>query len=397
VTTARVSALLARQSGPRINTLLTTAGTVGSLISTFAMRLVIARLYGPQPLGLYSAAVGYQRVTSQLADVGLHYALLRRGSGDPTLARQGIALKMLLGVLVAVVSIAVAVLVTSGDITTALVVGSIGVFGWSQLDAAQLWYRLSGRFRIDFLLHVGTSVTRVAIATGLLLATGNLAVALAAYFVLPAFASVFIPRPWVRPAIRASLLRDTGWSFVYRTLWLLLLNLDVFLVPAAIGLTALGRYDAPRSVAYALLALADGAFIAILQRVGAGHDDALAAAGSILRFTLVGMLLAPLAGIVAFLALPVVFGPAFAGTELAIVFAMLVVAYLAASGASTYASALLFERPRWMAIVLGLEIIVACVAYLAAALVSLVAVAATVATLHLLNLLILRQAVKRTA
>ena len=392
-----MSALLARPSGPRINTLLTTAGTVGSLLSTFALRLVIARLYGPQPLGLYSAAVGYQRVTTQLADLGLHYALLRRGSGDPALVRAGISLKMLLGLVVALVSIAVALLVTSGDVTLALVVGSIGVFGWSQLDAAQLWYRLAGRFRVDFLLHTGTSVARVAAAAVLLLTTGNLALALAAYFLVPALASAFIPRPWARPAMRASLLRDSWWSFVYRTLWLLLLNLDVFLVPAVLGLSALGRYDAPRSVAYALLALADGAFIAILQRVGTGHDDALAAAGSIMRFTVIGMLLAPLGGLVAYVALPLVFGPAFTGVELAIVFALLVVAYLAASGASTYASALLFERPRWMAMLLGAEIVVGAVVYVATALASLAAVAAAVAALHLVNLVILRRAVARTA
>ncbi len=392
-----MSALLARPSGPRINTFLTTAGTVGSLLSTFAMRLIIARLYGPQPLGLYSAAVGYQRVTAQLADLGLHYALLRRAAADPALVRAGLSLKMLLGFVVAVVSIAVALTLTSGDIALALVVGSIGVFGWSQLDAAQLWYRLAGRFRADFLLHFGTSLARVAVAAVLLVTSGNLALALAAYFVVPALASVFIPRPWARPAMRASLLRDSAWSFAYRTLWLLLLNLDVFLVPAVLGLTALGRYDAPRSVAYALLALADGAFVAILQRVGAGHDDALAAAGSILKVTLFGMLLAPLGGLVAYIALPIVFGSAFSGAELATVFALLVVAYLAASGASTYASALLFDRPRWMAMVLGVEILVASVAYVGAALVSLIAVAATVAVLHLVNLVVLRQAAKRTA
>ncbi len=368
-----MSALLARPSGPRINTFLTTAGTVGSLLSTFAMRLIIARLYGPQPLGLYSAAVGYQRVTAQLADLGLHYALLRRAAADPALVRAGLSLKMLLGFVVAVVSIAVALTLTSGDIALALVVGSIGVFGWSQLDAAQLWYRLAGRFRADFLLHFGTSLARVAVAAVLLVTSGNLALALAAYFVVPAL------------------------SFAYRTLWLLLLNLDVFLVPAVLGLTALGRYDAPRSVAYALLALADGAFVAILQRVGAGHDDALAAAGSILKVTLFGMLLAPLGGLVAYIALPIVFGSAFSGAELATVFALLVVAYLAASGASTYASALLFDRPRWMAMVLGVEILVASVAYVGAALVSLIAVAATVAVLHLVNLVVLRQAAKRTA
>jgi len=197
--------------------------------------------------------------------------------------------------------------------------------------------------------------------------------------------------------MRASLLRDSWWSFVYRTLWLLLLNLDVFLVPAVLGLTALGRYDAPRSVAYALLALADGAFIAILQRVGAGHDDALAAAGSIMRFTIIGMLLAPLGGLVAYVALPLVFGSAFAGAELAVVFALLVIAYLAASGASTYASALLFERPRWMATLLGAEIVVGAIVYVATALASLAAVAAAVAALHLVNLVILRRAVARTA
>ena len=390
-------ALLARPSGPRINTVLTTAGTVGSLLSTFAMRLIIARLYGPQPLGLYSAAVGYQRVTAQLADLGLHYALLRRAAADPAMVRAGLSLKMLLGLVVATASVGITLMLTSGDVAIALGVGSIGVFGWSQLDAAQLWYRLAGRFRVDFLLHFGTSLARVGAAAALLFTTSNLALALVAYFLVPALASVFIPRPWARPSVRVSLLRDSAWSFVYRTLWLLLLNLDVFLVPAVSGLNALGRYDAPRSMAYALLALADGAFIAILQRVGAGHDDALAAAGSILKLTLFGMLLAPLGGFVAYVALPIVFGPAFGGSELAIVFALLVVGYLAASGASTYASALLFDRPRWMAILLAVEILVAATAYAGAALISLAAVAAAVALLHLVNLVVLRQSVNRTA
>ena len=392
--TARVSAFLARPSGPRSNTALTTAGTIGSLLSTFAMRIVIARLYGPQPLGLYSAAVGYQRVAAQFADVGLHYALLRRSSGDVALVRAGISLKMLLGLVVALVSAALALLLASGDIAIALVVGSIGVFGWSQLDAAQLWYRVSGRFRMDFLLHVAASVARVVIATGLLFVTGNVVIALAAYFVVPALASFFVPRPWSRPGMPVSLLRDTSWSFVYRALWLLLLNLDIFLVSAILGVTTLGHYDAPRSVAYALLALADGAFIAILQRVGAGHDDALAAAGSIMKLTVLGIVLSPLAGLAALVGLPIAFGPQFAGTDLALVFTLLVVAYLAASGASTYASALLFDRPRWMAIVLTMEIAVGSIAYASAATVSLVAVAAAVAVLHLINLVVLRQAAR---
>src|SRR5258706_5557594 len=128
---ARVQALLTRPSGPRTNTVLTTAGTVGSLLSTFAMRLVIARLYGPQPLGMYSIAVGYQRVTTQFADIGLHYALLRRGVNDLSLASRGISLKMLMGTLVAVVSATAAAISTTGGVRTGLIAGSICIFGWS--------------------------------------------------------------------------------------------------------------------------------------------------------------------------------------------------------------------------------------------------------------------------
>jgi len=107
------------------------------------------------------------------------------------------------------------------------------------------------------------------------------------------------------------------------------------------------------------------------------------------------MALAPLGGVIALVALPVVFGPAFAGAQLAVVFTLLVVGYLAASGASTYASALLFDRPRWIVTLLGVEIIAACVMYFAATFISIVAVAAAVALVHLVNLALLRQASMR--
>ena len=88
-------------SGARLNTILTTAGTVGSLVSNFVMRLVIARSFGPEPLGLYAIALGYQRVAGQIADGGLHYAVLRRASVDRELLRSGISLKMVVGLTVA--------------------------------------------------------------------------------------------------------------------------------------------------------------------------------------------------------------------------------------------------------------------------------------------------------
>src|SRR2546430_9082341 len=77
--------------------MLTTSGTAASLISSLIMRLVIARLFGPAPLGLYALALGYQRVTGQIADGGLHYALLRRASSDQDALRRGLSLKMLIG------------------------------------------------------------------------------------------------------------------------------------------------------------------------------------------------------------------------------------------------------------------------------------------------------------
>src|SRR2546430_14056052 len=75
--------------------MLTTSGTAASLISSLIMRLVIARLFGPAPLGLYALALGYQRVTGQIADGGLHYALLRRASNTRQPLPRGLSLKML--------------------------------------------------------------------------------------------------------------------------------------------------------------------------------------------------------------------------------------------------------------------------------------------------------------
>src|SRR5205823_4231415 len=192
------------------------------------MRLVIARLFGPAPLGLYALALGYQRVTGQIADGGLHYALLRRASSDQDALRRGLSLKMLIGAAVAILVALPSLAPTpSADVRTAIVLAAIGVLGWSQLDSAQLWLRSGSRFSADLALHASMSALRVLVAIMVLIVGGNVALALGAYFAVPVLATVVVPRPWRPPGVPLSMMRDSAASVTYRCLWLLWLNVDL--------------------------------------------------------------------------------------------------------------------------------------------------------------------------
>ena len=351
------------------------------------MRLVIARAFGAAPLGLYALALGYQRVTGQIADGGLHYALLRRASSDPSLLRRGISLKMLFGLAVAaLVAIPSLVPAFSADVRTAILLAAAGVIGWSQLDSAQLWLRGHSRFSADLALHAGMSVLRVAIAIAVLFATENVALALGAYFVAPVVASPVVPWPWARPAVPAAMLRDSASSFAYRTLWLLWLNLDLLVLGFLLDLGSVGRYEAPRSLAYPVLAVADGAAIAALQHLGSGRGALLDTMRALVRPALLVLLTVPLFAVAAYVLLPLLFGPSFAAPELAAIFVLLFTGFVAASAAMPYASTLLFARPRGVLLVTAADVVLAAVAYTLAARAGIVAVAATACMLQALNL-----------
>lgn len=384
-------------SGVRLNTMLTTTGTAASLVSSLVMRLVIARAFGPAPLGLYALALGYQRVTGQIADGGLHYALLRRASTDPVLLRRGISLKMLFGLAVAVaVALPGLVPTLDGGVRTAILLAAAGVLGWSQLDCAQLWLRGHSRFSADLALHASMSVFRVVLAVVALLVGLGVPIALLTYFLVPVIATVLIPRPWARPGVPFAMLRDSAASFTYRTLWLLWLNVDLLVLGWVVDIGTVGTYEAPRSLAYPVLAIAEGAAVAAIQHIGAGRGSMGDTTRSLLRPALLGVALAPVAGVVSHYALTVLFGPAFAAAELAAVFTLLYTGFIAGSAAMPYAGALLFTRPRAVLVLTGLDVIVAAVLYALVAQTGIVAVAATACVMQGVNLAVLMVLARRS-
>jgi O-antigen/teichoic acid export membrane protein len=377
-------------SGTKVNTILTTAGTAGSLISNFVMRLVIARGYGPEPLGLYAIALGYQRVAGPVADAGLHYALLRRASTNQQVLRSGISLKMLIGFAIGALAVLPSLIpALDQEVRVAIVLGAAGVFGWSQLDCAQLWLRGNSRFSADLALHTFTSALRVAVALVALQLGSTVPVALAIYFLLPVLASVVVPLPWARPALPEGMLRASATSFGYRTLWLLWLNVDVLVLGWLLDIGTVGLYEAARSLAYPVLALADGAAIAVFQHLGAGRGTERDTARSLTRIALIGVVAAPLAGAVAYVALGAVYGPAFASMELAAVFTLLYVGFISATAATPYASTLLFIRPAAILGLTALDVVLSASAYAALASQGLVAVAFAACMVQALNLSVL--------
>jgi len=396
--TGALFSLVRRQSsGIRLNTMLTTAGTATSLASSLVMRLVIARAFGPGSLGLYAIALGYQRVTGQIADGGLHYALLRRASTDPLLLRRGISLKMLLGLGVAT-AVALPSLIPALDpeLHTAILLGAAGVFGWSQLDSAQVWLRAHSRFSGDLALHASISVLRVGAAIAVLAIGGGVPLALATYFLVPLLASVVLPRPWARPSVPVGMIRDSAASFVFRVLWLLWLNADLLVLGLVLDLGTVGTYEAPRSLAYPVLAIAEGAAVAALQHLGAGRGTLADATRSLVRPSLLLLLLSPVVGIASHFVLGILFGPSFDAPELAAVFTLLYAGFIAASAAMPYASALLFARPKAILILTAIDVIIAAALYAAVARDGVVAVAAAACVLQGLNLAALMLLARRS-
>ena len=389
--------LLRPSSGTRLNTILTTAGTAGSLISNFFMRLVIARAYGPEPLGLYAIALGYQRVVGPIGDAGLHYALLRRASANRDALRSGITLKMVIGLVVACFATLPSLLPTlDQEVRIAILLGALGVFGWSQLDCAQLWLRGNSRFSADLALHTVTSAARVALALVALRLSANVPVALAVYFVVPVFASIVVPLPWTRPALPRGLFLASATSFLYRTLWLLWLNVDILVLGWLVDVGTVGLYEAARSLAYPVLALADGAAVAVFQHLGAGRGTEREAARSLARFALPAVILAPVAGLVAYAALGIVYGAAFASIDLAAVFTLLYVGFIAATAATPYASTLLFIRPTAVLGLTAVDVLVSAASYAAVSSLGLVAVALAACGVQTLNLAALVALSRRT-
>jgi O-antigen/teichoic acid export membrane protein len=386
--TGALFALVRRQStGVRLNTLLTTAGTAASLLSSLVMRLVIARAFGPGALGLYAIALGYQRVAGQIADGGLHYALLRRASGDQALLRQGISLKMLFGLTTAIAAATPSLSPwLDPGLRVAILLGAAGVLGWSQLDCAQVWLRSHSRFSGDLALHASMSGLRVVAAIAVLLAGGGVPLALATYFVVPVLATFVVPRPWPLPGVPFAMLRDSAASFTFRVLWLLWLNLDLLMLGLVLDLATVGAYEAPRSLAYPVLAIADGAAVAALQHIGSGRGTVGNTKAALVLPALIGVLLAPVAGLISQVALSALFGPAFAAPELAAVFTLLYAGFIAASAAMPYASALLFSRPRTVLVLTAIDVVVAAVLYAAVAHAGVVAVAAAACALQGANL-----------
>jgi O-antigen/teichoic acid export membrane protein len=385
-------------SGARLNTILTTAGTAGSLISNFFMRLVIARALGPEPLGLYAIALGYQRVAGQIADGGLHYALLRRATANRELLRSGISVKMLFGLSVAIIA-GLPSLVPSLDpeLRAAIFVGAAGVLGWSQLDSAQLWLRGHSRFTADLVLHTLTSAARV-IAALIALAMGlGVPLALTIYFLLPVVVSPIVPLPWALPRVPWSMLRDSGASFAYRTLWLLWLNMDILVLGLVLDIGTVGRYEASRSLAYPVLAIAEGAAIAVLQHVGAGRGTGAGAASSLTRLALPAVVAAPLFGIASYWMLGIVFGPAFLSRELAVVFTLLFTGFVAATAAMAYASVMLFVRPTSVIVLTTIDVVISAIAYTLAAPVGLIAVATAACLVQAFNLAVLVTLTRRAS
>ena len=377
-------------SGVRLNTLLTTTGTAASLISSLVMRLVIARAFGAAPLGLYALALGYQRVTGQIADGGLHYALLRRASSDPALLRRGISLKMVFGLVITVlVAVPSFLPIFSEDVRSAIFLAALGVLGWSQLDSAQLWLRAHSRFSADLALHTSMSAFRVIVAIVVLFTTENVALALAAYFVTPVIASPVVPLPWARPSVPIAMFRDTATSFAYRTLWLLWLNIDLLVLGLFLDLGSIGRYEAPRSLAYPVLAVADGAAIAALQHLGSGRGTVLDTTRALVRPALLVVIATPVFATAAYFVLPLLFGAAFAAPELTAVFTLLFTGFVAASAAMPYASSLLFSRPRAVLTLTAIDVVLAALAYALVAPAGIVAVAAAACFLQGLNLAVL--------
>jgi O-antigen/teichoic acid export membrane protein len=354
------------------------------------MRLVIARGYGPEPLGLYAIALGYQRVAGPVADAGLHYALLRRASTNQQVLRSGISLKMLIGLAIGALALLPSLIPTlDREVRVAIVLGAAGVVGWSQLDCAQLWLRGNSRFSADLALHTFTSALRVAAALIALRLGSTVPVALAIYFLLPVLASVVVPLPWARPALPEGMLRASATSFGYRTLWLLWLNVDVLVLGWLLDIGTVGLYEAARSLAYPVLALADGAAIAVFQHLGAGRGAERDTARSLTRIALIGVIAAPVAGAVAYLALGLVYGPAFASMDLAAVFTLLYMGFISATAATPYASTLLFIRPVAVLGLTALDVFLSAVAYAALASHGLVAIAFAACIVQALNLTVL--------
>jgi len=190
--------------------------------------------------------------------------------------------------------------------------------------------------------------------------------------------------------------RASATSFGYRTLWLLWLNVDVLVLGWLLDIGKVGLYEAPRSLAYPVLALADGAAVAVFQHLGAGRGAERDTARSLTRLALLGVLVAPLAGAVAYVALGVVYGPAFASIELAAVFTLLYVGFIAATAATPYASTLLFIRPAAVLGLTALDVVLSAVAYAALASMGLVAVAFAACSVQALNLTVLVVLSRRT-
>jgi O-antigen/teichoic acid export membrane protein len=380
--------LLRRPSaGIRLNTMLTSTGTAVSLISSLVMRLVIARMFGPGPLGLYALALGYQRVTGQIADGGLHYALLRRASNDEELLRRGLSLKMLIGAAIAIIVALPSLAPTpSPDVRIAIILAAIGVFGWSQLDSAQLWLRSRSRFSADLALHASMSAFRVLVAIVVLIFAGNVPLALAAYFAVPVIATAIVPLPWLRPAVPLSMVRDSAASVIYRCLWLLWLNIDLLVIGWVMDISSVGRYDAPRSLAYPVLAIAEGAAVASLQHLGSGRGTLIDTAHSLVKPALLIVIATPLFAAAAHVALPLLFGPTFSSEDLVLVFTLLFVGFVAASAAMPYASALLFTWPKAVIALTAMDVALAAAAYAAVAGAGIVAVAVAASALQGVNL-----------
>lgn len=391
-------------------------GAVVATAAGFVLKVLIGRSLGDSALGVFAMCFATLTLTSTLGDVGIRYSLItlaaRARTEDPEKARAveaaGLLLKLLSGATVLVLGWLLApwaaeALFRKPELAPYLKMASFGVFLWSLWDGLEGSLQASQRFRDAAALRILMEGARLVAFLALWLYRDGIMLSMDRfmwlYFLAPALAvtggaclmsgSLKPERQHLALRTRELLSFAPGVAF-YRTCTMVLLYLDSLALARYGVLGQLGRYEAAKGLAYAILLVSESLGMVLLPKVNQ-LQSLQALKGMLRRFAGYLSLVAVVALAWLSVAGPLLglFGPAFTQPEVVRTFQILVLATLFTIPSTTISMVLLsLGQPGALGKVAAGQVLVGLVVFpFTAVQFGLVGAAATTAGLQCLGVL----------
>ena len=389
----------------------------------FILKIFIGRRLGPDALGIFSVCYAILSWLAVVADLGVRYSVITLASQywkeEPEHARSLVGSSLLLkgagGLLMLGVGWLLAEPFAEGffhkpTLEPFLKITASGIFLWALWDGVEGCLQLRQRFTTAALLRIAMDVVRLVAFFGLLFYAGGRFLTMDRYmwmYFLAIGVSLAGGLPLVfvhlRPCFRhlgrsmGELVRFSQGVFFYRLFAILLIFLDSLMLSRYGQLEDVGKFEAAKGLAYALLLVSETLGQVLLPRVnlmrsGADYRSFLQRfARYLLALSLAGLVWMALAG-----KLLLLFGARFQDPQVLATFEVLVGATLALMPATVMGTVLLsLKRPGLLAGVGGLQVLVGTLLYPLACARGIVAVAACTVALQGLGAVLLWLALRR--